>query len=594
MPTSLRFLVIVSFAGTQVFCPVGVFVQPKGDTDGAEGGDTEGDFHADTMKEPDQTDGDTGDTPVSDIDSTELTCWVCHGSKNNPAPPRALNGASDTLSPSVGAHQAHLKSQDRPWHRQVLCDDCHLVPSHYADEGHIDSALPAELTWSATALADGASPEFNGRQCSNTYCHGATLQPGGLNTTPQWTQVDGSQVFCGTCHGLPPRGTHPQETQCSYCHSPVVDESLSFINPELHINGVVNGSFECGSCHAVPPQTGAHLKHYADTSEEPLVDYGDLRTAEEFPVSTSGYLFGCGNCHPVDAAKHRNGQVDVELFDASVPTGTIKSKNPVTANFNGQSCTNTYCHSNGADIPSYEVSPQWQTGTINNCTSCHDNPPRYASGGAGTDSANGHLMLADDGYEFGHFAGLPGPWHTSYHGGKGAAPITCQTCHYASVDPNNTGSGGFYYLDTTGDYDLGGDLNYSCDGCHTGLSGEPEIGQGMINPRAHVNGDKDVVFDPRTEIPSAVTGLPIAPNRPALPYWVSATPWWLPPDSVKNGGTWSFSLQNAQYDAPTKSCANIACHLRQSWGEISSSISDPLVWGETPVGSATCNNCHQY
>jgi predicted CxxxxCH...CXXCH cytochrome family protein len=36
--------------------------------------------------------------------------------------------------------------------------------------------------------------------------------PAGTDTTPTWTTVDGSQAACGTCHGLPPGGTHPPVT----------------------------------------------------------------------------------------------------------------------------------------------------------------------------------------------------------------------------------------------------------------------------------------------------------------------------------------------------------------------------------------------
>ena len=41
--------------------------------------------------------------------------------------------------------------------------------------------------------------------CATSYCHGASpLLGGGAVAAPGWTRVDGSQVFCGSCHGLPP------------------------------------------------------------------------------------------------------------------------------------------------------------------------------------------------------------------------------------------------------------------------------------------------------------------------------------------------------------------------------------------------------
>ena len=39
--------------------------------------------------------------------------------------------------------------------------------------------------------------------CASTYCHGST-QLGGAHKVPVWTQVDGTQKTCGSCHGDPP------------------------------------------------------------------------------------------------------------------------------------------------------------------------------------------------------------------------------------------------------------------------------------------------------------------------------------------------------------------------------------------------------
>ncbi len=83
----------------------------------------------------------------------------------------------------------------------------------------MDTPRPAELTWSALATADSAAPTFDGVTCAGAYCHGPTLMSGGTNTTPTWARVDGTQAACGTCHGRPPGGTHPTETNCSICHS---------------------------------------------------------------------------------------------------------------------------------------------------------------------------------------------------------------------------------------------------------------------------------------------------------------------------------------------------------------------------------------
>jgi hypothetical protein len=125
---------------------------------------------------------------------------------------------------------------------------------------------------------------------------------------------------------------------------------------------------------------------------------------------------------------------------------------------------------------------------------------------------------------------MPGPFHTSKHGGtwgptEDASPITCQACHYDTTDPSNTGPGGFYYLDTTGTYAVPGGDPYrissgwqaaqQCSSCHG--PGSAATGAGKVLPLRHVNGVRDVAFDLRSTLP-AMVWLPAAPNRPTRPY----------------------------------------------------------------------------
>ena len=137
------------------------------------------------------------------------------------------------------------------WHHQVECEDCHVVPTELLTPGHIDTDLPAELTWSVLALSDGAVPAFDGTRCGGAYCHGATLfDGGGSNTSPTWTRVDGTEAACGACHDLPPGGDHPPLAQCEMCHGEVVGPGFTFVAPELHIDGIVESTGgDCESCH---------------------------------------------------------------------------------------------------------------------------------------------------------------------------------------------------------------------------------------------------------------------------------------------------------------------------------------------------------
>lgn len=179
--------------------------------------------------------GSTGSFPAG-----EFTCTTCHGDPdredpNAPAPPLGTLGETDTATLAVGAHQAHLN--DGPMRRAIDCTECHTVPT---DLSHVDGVV--ELVFGPLATANGASPSWDRESatCSGSYCHGATLI-GGSNTQPLWTQVDGSQAACGTCHDLPPddlaHGYHLEAgASCGNCHPGFTPSS---VDPDIHINGFV-------------------------------------------------------------------------------------------------------------------------------------------------------------------------------------------------------------------------------------------------------------------------------------------------------------------------------------------------------------------
>jgi predicted CxxxxCH...CXXCH cytochrome family protein len=209
---------------------------------------------------------------------------------------------------------------------------------------------------------------------------------------------------------------------------------------------------------------------------------------------------------------------------------------------------------------------------------------------------------------------MPGPWHGSHHGGPGAAsPITCQTCHFETTDPTCTAPGGFFWLDTTGDYALeGGDpdrldtepwLHPQCTTCHDGLAA-PQ-GQGRVLPLRHVNGRADVVFDPRAALPvDYATGLPsLTTSDPVAPYYVSPfnvtqSGWTLPPggdlrDAAGEAVVLTGTLAGATYDPASRTCSNVTCHVGRQWAaDQTPPLAPPLRWGD-PYGEFwSCNWCH--
>jgi predicted CxxxxCH...CXXCH cytochrome family protein len=519
-------------------------------------------------------------------------CLRCHGSSSGAF--LAMDGSSDTTQLAVGAHGSHV--YDGIVHAAFRCDACHLPP-HSIHE-HLDDPPPAEVVvFGALAQADGARPIWDraSATCSGVYCHGATLDAGGSATAPVWTRVDGSQRTCGSCHGFPPTtALHPRGNlagMCHFCHDDTLraDDTVD-IAAGKHIDGIVQASGACNACH--PDPGGAHAAHGALPGE--VAGYGVASILEDTqPAGGPDYAFGCGQCHPFDFAKHLDGVVEVELTPAGAPDGTLRARNAADAGFDRASgtCAGAYCHSSGQATPGFAATPAWTAGASLPCSGCHGNPPRYATGGAASATANSHLGLADDGFEYGHFAGLPGPFHGTKHGGnqagEDAAPITCQTCHADTVDPAAAGPSGFYWLDTTGDYQLpGGKLGFSCASCHTGVAGAPPQASGAVLPLRHVNGRRDVVFDPRTTLP-AIAWLPAAPNTPTLPYWVTGSGLSvIPPDVKLDGTTLSLHLGTAAYDPATKTCTNVGCHLvdQPIWGR-------PYRWLVSPP-ETTCCRCH--
>ncbi len=539
-------------------------------------------------------------------------CSRCHGSPANPAPPRSIRGDTSTTAVEVGAHQLHLR--DTPIRAAIACSECHVVPQVVGDPGHFDGPH-ARITWGALATAGGAAPSWNrdARTCSGVYCHGATLRST-PTSPPVWTYTaepplaPPSTQVCGGCHGYPPPSPHPQIATCQGCHPLTVGSDGNIdVAGGHHIDGRLDigtgtGGLGCDLCHGYPPATGAHAAHVAFVPDPASGSYGNTSILQDlFPAATptsapQAYFFGCGNCHPLDPAKHMDGSVEVELQDAAAPSGSLKARADPTAVYSNGACSGVYCHSSGQESPAFVTTPGWTSGQTLGCNGCHSNPPRYASGGAGAPDANSHLNLAEDDYEFGHFAGLPGPYHGSKHGGgtytttEDAAPITCETCHAATTDPAARGPSGFYWLDTSGDYQLAGGLvGFSCTPCHA--SGDPvkPTATGKVLPLRHVNGSRDVVFDPRSTLP-AIAWLPPAPNTPTLPDWVTngnISGW--PASVALNGTTASFGLSGATYNPVTKTCSNVACHL-ESAGP---------VWGTpylvtVPVGPTyACCDCHR-
>ena len=378
--------------------------------------------------------------PSAPIDeSGGAGCRSCHGSLVNPAPPGSLDGGQDTGDLAVGSHQSHLNGG--AFSRPVSCAECHLVPKAVGDPGHLDSELPAEVTFGPLARTGGveATWDRSAARCS-TYCHGESLD-GGSNPTPKWTAVDGTQAACGTCHGLPPGGTHPQSAACERCHDLTAGPNLTIINRFTHVDGVVQvkgGS--CDTCHGDPtrppplnaspprdlnsnsssPKVGAHLQH--------LVAAGSVDVA-------------CSSCHVVPTEYSSPGHVDDADRTAEVTfSGAALAPPPAVSAYDpaAMRCSNTYCH--GATLKGGTNLGQagWTNGPAEaRCNACHGNPPPAPH------PASDRCESCHDGYS--KTGATTGTTNKALHvdGVVEALPLACTSCHGDSsrvsaqgADPN--------------------------------------------------------------------------------------------------------------------------------------------------------------
>ncbi|MCP4715802.1 MAG: CxxxxCH/CxxCH domain-containing protein [Deltaproteobacteria bacterium] len=163
-------------------------------------------------------------------------CSSCHGWDQGISPPESLRSDCAPGLQGTGAHQA-MRRDCIPAH-QTGCSNCHSVPTTTWQDGHIDGDNTAEVTFSLLAVADGATPSWDGSTCSGVYCHGATLQ-GGSHTAPGWHDTSGTAGTCGACHRLTdPRGNSGAD--CSSCHPTSIDRDRKILPYGTHINGTVD------------------------------------------------------------------------------------------------------------------------------------------------------------------------------------------------------------------------------------------------------------------------------------------------------------------------------------------------------------------
>lgn len=201
---------------------------------------------------------------VTDGLSESTDCSSCHGTPGNPAPPKAVNGATSTSDIGVGAHTAHLVGSSIAG--PVMCTECHPMPTDYYTHPDVYGRT-AEVVFGPLATTNGVVPTWERPTvtCRNTYCHGATLSGAETRIAPLWTRVDGSQRNCASCHGFPPAGTHPTSILCDSCHGDVAGPGGTIKTPSRHVDGVLDFGAVTGSLRAMSTSNWFALKHVRST-----------------------------------------------------------------------------------------------------------------------------------------------------------------------------------------------------------------------------------------------------------------------------------------------------------------------------------------
>ncbi len=295
------------------------------------------------------------------------TCGKCHGdsatgtSESEIAPPNDTNGDTSAGDPDVGAHQVHLNSSGGIVNYNITCNTCHKKPTGVFDTGHIDTALPAELSFGSMATSGGASPTWSTPTCTNTYCHNELLFPstyhngeasyGGSDPTPDWNdtayQTTGSTrtaADCGKCHFY-----NSGSLDCQSCHPHVGSDNLSFDSGggglADHINGTPEGAGDCTGCHnGIATGSGSQYVTRDITGAS-----GDFSMTSRHVFGATPTVFDCVVCHlegntdgtannGTGAGKHdttsNNKTVSMRNVD-SISTGWEWDKTATTATMHG-------------------------------------------------------------------------------------------------------------------------------------------------------------------------------------------------------------------------------------------------------------------
>lgn len=601
--------------------------------------------------------------------SMDQLCFDCHRSRNTTDVTKGTHPVTVDYAATVQAHpdkfsatpqnanSANPTSAMKLANGQVVCTTCHSV--HFTDSnartydsytssafGHLSSSQGYLLRTDMRAgTANGSNICTNchtgklahnrkGQNIQCADCHGGHVDPGDGTRPNVWlvrrymnysggmkldsyrrqvlnqdagslSNFAGPFGVCQACHPVPPPGgSYPAEhasTDPNVCRG-------------CHVHNSTDGSFSasCTSCHGFPPQAnvaGGPLG-YAKTSTYNYATSPSFKdesmTGHLAHAGKAPYAFSCSECHKGN--KHATGNFQ-QVFLSSA--GTLAASNGASPvyNVNG-TCSNVYCHSNGAPAGGGTVykTPAWANakgsivGTPGECGACHDASPAtnahsghlnptygfkcsYCHGATVNDAkAIINLDKHVNGFKDVMFTG------TATIGGTGSYDSTARTCSnlycHSNGNPNN-----LVYANpaawTSG-------ANYGCNGCH-GTSnpiGAPDYANGGAglstanSHAAHTRGAANTIVCSNCHYATAssTAGGMLVANSQHLNGSVTV---------VFNP---AVAGPNAAWDPATGTCTNIACHggAAAQWGSTAACLTchGISVRGRAAIGPQFSANSH--
>jgi predicted CxxxxCH...CXXCH cytochrome family protein len=282
-----------------------------------------------------------------------------------------------------------------------------------------------------------------------------------------WTKVDGSQAFCGSCHGLPP-ANHPalaagsDVTTCAACHPGTVKPTGAIdVAGGKHLNGLADGFAGHPAGWATKGDPAFHGQAALQDASSCMTCHAATAPARVSAVTCASchdqlaggdWTKSCNGCHgsTANAAPPKDTKGNVATTARGVgahqshATGTRALMRPMDCFYCHRKPTDPFSpgHMNGTvDLTGYTgtdttmaariQSQGWDANALTCANYCHG-----ATMGGGTNTRPQWTKVDGTQATCGSCHGLPPPAHPALAAGSTAA--TCAICHPSTVLPDGS------------------------------------------------------------------------------------------------------------------------------------------------------------